>query len=153
MNKKIFITMFLFSVILLAFCSYSFAENGTMNNARNAVMSTGNAVGNVVSGAANAVADGAKDLTNGAAAVGNNMTNANGDTENDATNTLDTNNGMFGTTDGNYTAERTATTNNNLFGMSDTTWTWLIMGIVGLTIVGLVWYYGKQYEHRNYSND
>jgi len=73
--------------------------------------------------------------------------------ENDATNTLGTNDGMLDTTDGNYTATRTATTNNNFLGMSDTAWTWLILGIVGAAIVGLVWYYGAQYEHRNYNND
>jgi len=153
MNKKIFITILMFSIILLAFCSYSFAVNDAMNNARNAVMSTGNAIGNAVVGAKNAVVDGAKDLGNGTASVANNITNANGDTENDATNTLDTNDGMLDMGNDDYTATRTATNNDNLLGISDNTWTWLILGIVGLAIVGLVWYYGAQYEHRNYNND
>ena len=37
--------------------------------------------------------------------------------------------------------------------MSDTMSTWLIMGLVGAVIIGLIWYYGAQYEHRNYDND
>ena len=153
MNKKIFITLLMFSILSLAFCSYTFAENGAMNNARSAVMSTGNAIGDAVVGAKNVVVDGAKGLANGATSIGNSLTNANGDMENDATNTLNTDDGILDTNDSNYTAERTATNNNNLLGMSDNTWTWLILGIVGISIIGLVWYYGAQYEHKNYSND
>lgn len=153
MNKKIFITILMFSIISLSFCSYSFAENGAMNNAKDAVMNTGNSIGNAVAGATNAVVDGARDLGNTAASAGNSIMNANGDTESDATNTLDNNGGMLDNTDGNYTATRTSTNNDNLLGLSDNTWTWLILGIVGLAIVGLVWYYGAQYEHRNYTND
>lgn len=51
-----------------------------------------------------------------------------------------------------YTATRTATS-NNVMGLSSTAWTWLILGIVGIVIVALVWYYGAQYEHRNYNHE
>ena len=149
MNKKIFISLLLISLFLITFCSYSFAAT----TAGNAVMNAGNSVGNAVKGATNAVVNGARGLTNGTSNIMNDMTNAEGDTENDATNTLATNDGMLGTTNGDYTATRTATGNNNLLGMSDTTWTWIILAIVGLAIVALVWYYGAQYEHRNYNND
>lgn len=154
MNKKTFITFLLISLFILTACSYSFAANNdAMNNAKNTVMNTGNAVGNAITGTANAVVNGARSITNGAASVGNSISNANGDTENDATNTLATTNGMLENNDGDYTAARTATADTTFLGMSDNTWTWLILGIVGLAIVGLVWYYGAQYEHRNYSND
>lgn len=153
MNKKIFLTLLIFSLLSIVFCAYSFANNDTMNNARNAVMHAGNSIGNVVSGATNTVVDGTKNLGNGITNVTNSLSNANGDIKNDATNTLSTNGGMLGTSNDNYTATRTATNNNNFLGMSDTTWTWLILGIVGVAIVGLVWYYGAQYEHRNYNND
>ena len=109
MNKKILITLSIFCLLIMTICSYSFATNDGMNNAKNAVMNAGNTVGTV-------------------------------------TGTLD--NGRS-----DYTATRTATTNDNLFGMSNTAWTWLILGIVGIVIVALVWYYGAQYEHRNYDND
>ena len=50
-----------------------------------------------------------------------------------------------------YNATKTST-NSNLMGMSSQSWTWLILGIVGVVIVGLVWYYGAQYEHSNYTD-
>lgn len=51
-----------------------------------------------------------------------------------------------------YTATRTSA-ENNAMGLSSTAWTWLILGIVGIVIVALVWYYGAQYEHRNYNHE
>ena len=45
----------------------------------------------------------------------------------------------------NYNATRTSTTTNNTFmGMSATAWTWLIIGVAGIAIIALVWYYGTQ---------
>lgn len=149
MNKKIFVTFLLISLFFITAYSHSFATNNTMNKARNTVMNVGNTVGNIVSDAAGAISTGVKDLGNGAATLGNDavngMENMGNDTKNAVGTTLDNN-------DGDYTATRTAT-NNNMLGMSDTTWTWLILGLVGLAITGLVWYYGAQYEHRNYNND
>ena len=141
MNKKIFISLLLISLLLLTVCSYSYAATNVGNDLKN----VRNAAGSALSGAAGAVVDGARDLTNGASNMMNNMTNANGDTESDATNTM-------GTTNSDYTATRTATGNNNMLGMSDTTWTWLILGIVGAAIIGLVWFYSSQYEHRSYND-
>ena len=149
MNKKIFLTLILTALFVITICSYSFATT----NAGNKLMNAGKSAGNAVGDTAGAVMEGARDLTNSASNKMNNMTNANGDMENDATNTLATTDGMFGIGNSNYTATRTATGNNNLLGMSDTTWTWMILGIVGAIIVALVWYYGAQYEHRNYNND
>ena len=151
MKNKIFVIT-LFSFLLIAICSYSFATNNMMNSTRNAVGNAGNSIGNAVTGTANALVNGTKNLGNGIANMANDMTNADGDTENDATNTLGTTDGMLDTTNGDYTATRTAT-NNNMLGLSDTAWTWLILGIVGVAIVSLVWYYGAQYNHRNYNND
>ena len=148
MSKKIVFTLLLISLLILNIY-YSFAATGIGNTLKDA----GNTAGNAISGATGAIVDGTRDLTNGATNMMNDMTNANGDMENDATNTLGTTDDMFDNTEGNYTATRTATDNNNLLGMSDTTWTWLILGIVGAVIVALVWYYGTQYEHRNYNND
>ena len=147
MNKKVFFAFLLSTLCVFALCSYSFANT----NVGNKLMNAGKSVGNAIGDTAGAVVDGAKDLTNSTSNVMNNMTNANGNTENnDATNTS---NEMFGTTNTNYTATRTATNNNNLLGMSSTAWTWIILGTIGAIIVALVWYYGAQYEHRNYNND
>ena len=149
MNKKVLFTLLLISLLVLSTC-YSFAATGVGN----AIKDAGNTAGNLVSGATGAIVDGTKNLTNSASNMMNNMTNANGDKENDATNTLATNDGIFDTnTNGdNYTATRTATDNGNMLGMSGNTWTWLIVGIAGMAIISLVWYYGAQYEHRNYND-
>ena len=53
------------------------------------------------------------------------------------------------TNNSNYTATRTATTNQTFMGMSSTAWTWLIIGIAGIAIVALVWYYGSQIRTSN----
>lgn len=149
MNKKIFFTLLLTFLFVITICSYSFANT----NAGNKLMNAGKSVGNAVGDTAGAIVDGARDLTRGAGNMMSDVTNANGDTENDATNTMATTDGILDMGNDNYTATRTATGNNNLLGMSDTTWTWMILGIVGAIIVALVWYYGAQYEHRNYNND
>ena len=147
MNKKVLFTLLLISLLVLSTC-YSFAATGVGN----AIKDAGNTAGNLVSGATGAIVDGTKNLTNSAGNMMNDMTNANGDRENDATNTLATNNGIFDTNTDNYTATRTATDNGNMLGMSGNTWTWLIVGVAGIAIVSLVWYYGAQYEHRNYND-
>lgn len=147
MTKKIFFSLLLISLLFFSI-SFSYAKT----NVGNDLMSAGKSVGNAVKGTADAAIDGAKDLTNDASNMMKDMTNANGDTESDATNTLATTDGILDNIDGDYTAMRTSTTNDSLLGMSEMTWTWLILGIVGVVIVALVWYYGAQYEHRSYND-
>ncbi len=149
MNKKVLFTLLLISLLVLSTC-YSFAATGVGN----AIKDAGNIAGNAVSGATGAIVDGTRNLTNSASNMMNDMTNANGDKKNDATNTLTTNDGTFNsnTNADNYTATRTSTDNGNMLGMSSNTWTWLIVGIAGIAIISLVWYYGAQYEHRNYND-
>lgn len=147
MNKKIFFTLLLISLLIFSI-SFSLATT----NVGNDLMTAGKSVGNAVKGTADAAVDGARDLSNGTDNMINDMTNANGDKESDATNTLATTDGILENIDGDYTATRTSTTNGSLLGMSEMTWTWLILGIVGAVIVALVWYYGAQYEHRNYND-
>lgn len=152
MNKKIFIALLLISFLIIG-ASYSFAANGAMNNAKDAVMSAGNSVGDAVVGAKNAVVDGAKDLTNGAATIGNDVAGTTRNVGNDITGNNNDGAGMLDTGNDNYNATRTVTGSMNLFGMTTSAWTWIILAIAGIAIVGLVWYYGAQYEHRNYNND
>ena len=98
------------------------------------------------------IRNGVNGLANGATTLGNDAINTTENTQNDTINNLDTSATTLGMGSQNYTATRT-TTNTNLLGLSDTTWTWLILGIVGVAIVSLVWYYGAQYDHKNYSNE
>lgn len=149
MNKKIFITILMFSLLIITTCSYCFAAP----NIKNDVMKAENAVGNVAVTAKNAVVNGTTEIVNGAKNLGKDAVNTTGIIGNDVKNTATSTTGMvtnMGNT--NYTATRTSNNNSNLFGLSSAAWTWLILGIVGVVIVGLVWYYGSQYEHRNFSD-
>ena len=52
---------------------------------------------------------------------------------------------------GDYSATRTAATANVNSG-NTLTWTWFILAVATIIIVGLVWYYGTQNEKRTNSN-
>lgn len=150
--KKKFLFLTLVSLFLITLCSYSFATSNMMNSAKNTVMNAGNAIGNAATSTMNAIGNGVQGIANGAANLGDDAMNGAREMGNDTMNTLDTTATTLGTQDTDYTATRTGT-DTNLLGLSDTVWTWLILGIVGIAIVGLVWYYGAQYDHKNYSND
>lgn len=123
------------SIVFLS--SYSFATNNTVQSARNTIMNAGNAVGNVAEQAGNGIVNGVENLGNDIMGGVEGMTS-------DSTSIMDS----------DYTATRTATTTGtSLFGMSYAASTWLILGVVGAIIIGLIWYYGAQFEHKNYNND
>ena len=153
MLKKLVVLTFTLC-FLLVFSTSVFATNNNsiignvVNDAKNTISDGANNIRNVVEDGSNALKNTTEDMANdvrdGANNVENSIANGVNTVTNDAINTSE---------DAGYTATRTATSNNNLLGMSDTTWTWLILGIVGAVIVALVWYYGAQYEHRNYNND
>lgn len=85
--------------------------------------------------------------------VGNNTKSAMdnmGDKAKSAMNNDDNNND-----DDGYQATRTSamTNNGNLFGMNSTTWTWFILGIVGVVIVALIWYYASEQTNTGRNNN
>lgn len=152
MKNKFLISTLLLLVSATVLCSYSLAANDSMGSAGNALMDAGNSIGNAAVHTKDAILDGTQSLANGAANLGNDAMNGMENMTDDSTATFDDNNNNIDDND-DYTAQRTAAPNSGLFGMSDTMTTWVILGIVGAIIVGLVWYYGKQFEHKNYSND
>ena len=151
MKNKILISTSLLISLAMFLCSQAFATNNMMQSAGNAVMNAGNAIGNAAAQTRDTIVGGTENLANDVSNLGNN------DTEKDSAQDTpaDENYGTtLGTTDNtDYTATRTATDGTGLFGMTNTVTTWIILGIVGAVIIGLVWYYGAQYEHKNYNND
>lgn len=135
MCKKIFL---IFSVVFALFiCSTTaFATTETivngMNDAGNTVKDSWNKLGNSVQNAGNSVTGAISNM------------GQSGNTENGNRNE---NTGFMGMTtnndDNNYTARRTSSDGNAL-GMSETTWTWVILAILGIGLVALIWSFGSQ---------
>ena len=138
MKSKLLISTLLLLAFAVILCSQVFANN-MMQSAGNAIKSAGNTLGNATTYTGNTIVNGTRNLSNDVMNGAENITN---DTDT-----------LYSTNNDNYTAQRTAANGTGLFGMNNTMSTWLILGIVGAIIVGLIWYYGAQYEHRNYNND
>jgi len=143
MNKKI-LTLFL-AFVFICCTSVCFAsDNGsTMQNFANNTDSTLENIGNSMRNVTSDVRDG---VQGAAGSIGNGVQDMfSGDDNNDDGQTM-----MGGTdtgTTGGYTATRTGTdagAGGAGAGMSDTAWVWLILGITGVVIVALTWYYVTQ---------
>ena len=138
MYKKMLV---IFAILTIGIFSFSvcFANNdGSM------LHDAANGVRDAVGGAENAIEDGAKGIANTTKGATGSAENA---MENKDNSGMTQNNNR--TNNSNYTATRTATTNSTFMGMSSTAWTWLIIGIAGIAIVALVWYYGSQIRTSN----
>ena len=138
MYKKMLVNFAILTIGIFSF-SVCFANNdGSM------LQDAANGVRDAVGGAENAIEDGAKDIANTTKGVTGSAENA---MENKDNSGMTQNNNR--TNNSNYIATRTATTNSTFMGMSSTAWTWLIIGIAGIAIVALVWYYGSQIRTSN----
>ena len=145
MTKKIFGAII--AISLLFFTSSVFATSNDIGSAMSTATNTvRNAVGgaeNVVENAAGAIGTGVKDLgntfTDGAARV----------TNNNSGRTTNTTTGYTAT----RTATRAATNNDRILGMSANVWTWFVLAIAAIAIVGLVWYYAMQHTNEYDENN
>lgn len=154
MQKKLFIGLALFACMMFSFSvCFAAGNDGMLKDAADGVR-------DVVGGAENAIEDAAKDVSNASKDATGDLENGANRTENDMTNGA-TDNGTSDANRGNtmnsgYTATRTATTDTGattFMGMGATAWTWLILGIAGIIIVALVWYYGMQVNSTNNYDD
>lgn len=148
MTKKVLGIVIAIAVIFAT--SYVFAANNEMGNSMNKATNT---VRNVVGGAENVVEDTATSIGNGVRNLGNTFTDGAARVTNDGTvnnNDMNNDNMNNNNNDNNntgYTATRTATgtTGTGTFlGMSPNLWTWFVLAIAAIAIVGLVWYYAMQ---------
>lgn len=150
-TKKIFAAILALTLIVLTSTVFAADEvQESMNKA-------GSNIKNVVEGAGNVVKDGAAAVGNGVKDLGDTVKNGVNGIETGAKDlTAGTENAVGGMTrnmdgDTGYTATRTAT-GGTFMGMNGTTWTWFILAIAALAIIGLVWYYAMQ-NSNEYSRD
>lgn len=137
MAKKSLIAISIFCIISLLSMPIFAAEGATnaMDNMKNGVQNMANDAGRAIEGAKNGVENVMSDIGNGAKNVGDAAKNTVGNMARGVTNT-------------GYTATRTSVAGNTNSGFS-TAMVWVILGVVGALIIGLVWYYGMQTTGRN----
>ena len=138
MVKKVLIITTILSAILFISFSTCFAveNNMSMNTMARDMKNMSAGIEGGMQSVANGVGNVTRDLGNGAMNVVNGISEG-------------IQNTAVATTSSNYNASRTSTA--TVLGMNANTWTWLIVGILGVAIVALVWYYGK--EHSQSSNN
>ena len=137
MAKKSLIVISTFCIIALLSMPIFAAEGdaNALDNIKNGVGNMANDAGRAMEGAKNGVENMMNDIGNGAKNVGDATKNTVGNMARSATNA-------------GYTATRTSATDTTNNGFS-TAMVWVILGVAGALIVGLVWYYGMQTTKRD----
>lgn len=164
MYKKMFLSLAILACMIFSFTACFAAGNDGMlkdaaDGVRNVVGGAENAIEDAAKGVSDASKDATGDMENGANKDKNDMTNNDGNNggNNEQNNGTTTDANRTSTTGMNngYTATRTATDTGatTFMGMTATAWTWLILGIAGIAIVALVWYYGTQANSTNNYDD
>ncbi len=153
MNKKIFTSILLFVALFLCF-NICFASDNTnlgtevqdsIDKSKDSVQNAGNGIMNMTEDAGNGVENMAESVGNKIKDMGQGITSSmqnmfdDGNVNNSVTN--DNNNNA-------YTAARTSA-DMAANGMTNTAWIWLILGVTGIVIIALTWYYVTQSNDRH----
>lgn len=123
-RKTLIILSILFALLFIS--TISFANNDIKDGVHSATDA-------VIDGASNLVNDARK----GVGAIENTVENG----------AKDIGNAMHHDNTNGYTATRTATTETTTNGMNSTLWTWVILAVAAVVIIGLIWYYASQNNH------
>ncbi len=143
-RKTLFIVFALFT--LLCISTSVFATNDVKNgvsNVTDAMIDGAARLGNDVE---DGIGTAAGAIENGVSNLGNTMSNG----------MQDIGNAVYGgaedltmQNDNGYTAQRTTASDiTNTNAMDTNMWTWVIVAVAGIVIVGLVWYYAAEHEER-----
>lgn len=156
MHKKLLISLVLIISLILPFtiCYANDEMQKASNSVKNAVGGAENAIEGAAKNAGNAVKDAGNTLTNGANQMGNEIKDsankAGNSIENGANNVKD----AIDNNNDNSDYDATKTSGEGTFmGMTSTTWSWLILGIAAIVIIGIVWYYSVQLNHNKKNTD
>ena len=157
MKKKSLISLFIIATIFAFFTSICYATDDMGNSMQNTATNAGETVQDAATGIGNGIRNGAQHVGNAVSDMGSALMNVTDMDNTTMNNTMATNNQTIANNNGDYTATRTSTTGTTVgtfLGMGPTAWTWIIMGIVGIAIIGLVWYYGQEHKYStNHHND
>lgn len=149
MKKIIISSLLIFTISLISITTFAATVNNDVKsnteNAKNSVMNTANGAKDAVTNVGNSIANSMSDAKNAVVGSTEKAGNSIANVGNTAMASVDN-------MDNNYDAQRTAA-DATVLGMNTNTWTWLIIAGIGTAIVGLVWYYGAQYEHKDYDNE
>ena len=132
--KRKFLLISTLLIVLLSITASTVFANNALNTIVNVAEDVTSAAGNVLTTGVDAVGNTVDNVANGTMRAGNNV--ATGITNMG-------NNNRSGNGNTGYTATRT-NTNATWLGMDATMWRWLIMAILGVTIVAMIWFYAKQ---------
>ena len=127
------ITLLLITSFILLF-SNCFSNANVMNSIKEDMKKAGSTIENTFNDGMNATKNTINDMKNGTENAKNTITRS------------------MTTTNDNYTAERT-NTEGSFLGMNSMMWTWLIMAILAVAIIGLVWYYASQSKNSYLDSD
>lgn len=123
-RKTLIILSILFALLFIS--TISFANNDIKDGVHSATDA-------VIDGASNLVNDARK----GVGAIENTVEDG----------AKDIGNAMHHDNTNSYTTTRTATTVTTTNGMNSTLWTWVILAVAAVVIIGLIWYYASQNNH------
>ena len=137
MKKFLLSNIIVFLLLLFSFTCVYATDN--MQDTKNTLNEISNQTSSMTE---NMISDTKNNINSAANNIKSNVENM---TNNDNRNTT--------TNNANYNAIRTdAEGNATLFGMNATTWTWIIIGLVGITICALIWYYTSQITSKRYED-
>ena len=126
-RKTLIILSILFALLFIS--TISFANNDIKDGVHSATDT-------VIDGASNLVNDARK----GVGAIENTVENG----------AKDIGNAIHHDNTNGYTTTRTATTGTTTNGMNSTLWTWVILAVAAVVIIGLIWYYASQNNQCNF---
>ena len=164
MNKKIFSIILLFVVFSLCNTLCFATDNTSLGNelqnsadkSLNTLENAGQGIQNMAENAGNGIKGAAQDMGNGIQDVAEDIGNGVQNMAEDVGNGMESmfqdgyvNNTVTGDSNTNsYTATRTSADVTGT-AMTNTAWVWLILGITGIIIIALTWYYVSQDNDRH----
>lgn len=143
-RKTLLIVLILIAILFIN--NVSFATNEVKNDVHSVTDTVVDGAGRLGNDVKNGIGTAEGAIENGARDLGNTFSDGINDIGDTVTNGMQS---VTGTMNSNYNATRTTASDlANTNTMNFSVWTWVTVGIAGIVIVGLVWYYAQEHEER-----